>query len=520
MTTSDAHESSGATRRLVAAPASAPIVGTASRELFSPLEVLVPADVAAVIDTIGRTEDIALSPDGTRLLIAGFEANVLALVVFEIDSTNSERPVIELTGVTFVTDPLLAQPHGVDFLTDTTILVANRASEVLIIEVPSPDEGRFGCHNYRSAAKVLLNHESPASVRTPGSLAIRRFGNLAEVVVCNNYVHDVTRHVIDLADSPVAVDHEVLINSGLQIPDGVAVSPSGTWLAISNHLTHEVLIYRYDEHLRADAEPCGRLQRMSYPHGLRFSADERHLLVADAGLPYIHAYAADDRDWTGSRQPARTARLMDDDTFGRGRYNPQEGGPKGLAFVSDDVIVVTSEHQRLGFFSRHDLFSGPMQTVLHDDADRLAITRISHRLSDATDTAALLQVRAVEAETSQAEAVATHNTVVETNQRLRAELAERNARLSHFAATCESLRAELANTTQRHLDQIAELVSANKAHSELTAEAFALLETRRLEAQEVAARATAEAEAIKQSTAWRVTRPARTTLDVVRRLRS
>jgi len=42
--------------------------------------------------------------------------------------------------------------------------------------------------------------------------------------------------------------------------------------------------------------------------------------------------------------------VMDPDTFARGRYNPQEGGPKGLdANARDGLIVTTSEHQLLTF---------------------------------------------------------------------------------------------------------------------------------------------------------------------------
>ena len=42
---------------------------------------------------------------------------------------------------------------------------------------------------------------------------------------------------------------------------------------------------------------------------------------------------------------------MDEAAFSRGRTNPQEGGPKGLAINSgSNVLVVTSEFQPLAFF--------------------------------------------------------------------------------------------------------------------------------------------------------------------------
>lgn len=42
---------------------------------------------------------------------------------------------------------------------------------------------------------------------------------------------------------------------------------------------------------------------------------------------------------------------MDDETFQKGRYNPQEGGPKGLDLHRQSgVLVTTCEHQTLAFF--------------------------------------------------------------------------------------------------------------------------------------------------------------------------
>lgn len=518
MKTSDSLESSDSSSRAGDGTDSVTIHTTG--EALRPLEVLVANDVAAVIATIGRTEDIAVSPDGTRLLVAGFERNVLALITFETDSSDRQRPVIELTGVTLVTNARLAQPHGVDFIDDSTILVANRASEVLIMDVPAPGSGRLGAHNHRSAAKVLLDQESPVPVRTPGSLAVRRFGDLAEVVVCNNYVHDVTRHVIDLTDEPAAVHHELLIDAGLQIPDGVAISASGKWLAISNHVTNEVLIYRYDEHLQPDSSSCGQLSLVNYPHGLRFSADDRHLLVADAGLPYVNVYHAENGDWSGVHRPARVARLMDDDTFNRGRYNPQEGGPKGLAFASNDVVVVTSEHQHLGFFSRHDLFAGPMKAIASPGSDHSFATRAARRLADATATIAQLQRRLDEAEATCSALAAAHQEMTETQARVVEQLAERDAQLARCEASCDTLRTEFIAAAEQHTDQLRELLAANAELSERADDAVSQHEAGRVEAEQVAARAVADADAIAGSTAWRLTGPARATLDAVRRLRT
>ena len=85
------------------------------------------------------------------------------------------------------------------------------------------------------------------------------------------------------------------------------------------------------------------LRGATYPHGLRFAADDRRLLVADAGAPYVHVFAADG-SWQGASYPASTIRVMDDETFERARHNPQEGGPKGIDLdPRTKLLIVTSE---------------------------------------------------------------------------------------------------------------------------------------------------------------------------------
>jgi hypothetical protein len=50
---------------------------------------------------------------------------------------------------------------------------------------------------------------------------------------------------------------------------------------------------------------------------------------------------------------------MDGATFRRGRYNPFEGGPKGLDIdAGGNVLVVTSEFQPLAFFGLSTMLGG------------------------------------------------------------------------------------------------------------------------------------------------------------------
>ena len=111
-----------------------------------------------------------------------------------------------------------------------------------------------------------------------------------------------------------------------------------------------MLLYDRSQPLNELSSPVGVLGGVSFPHGMRFSPDNRHLLLADAGAPYIHVYACDGQGWHGTRLPAASIRIMDDPVYRLGRKNPQEGGPKGVDFdKSMTVLATTCEYQPLQF---------------------------------------------------------------------------------------------------------------------------------------------------------------------------
>ncbi len=312
------------------------------------LQYAAPQSVIDAIGSLGRTEDVRFSPSNRRLAVASFYRN--RVVVFDVDiASSSGATQVALTGGVELSSSALQWPHGVDFLDDDTLIVTSRGRDVAFFELPP------GNRDVRSL-EVLPIARWPSDRTTllnaPGSVAVSHVGDDGcEVLICNNDGHTVTRHLLD-CDAGRAVRHsEILLQKYLDIPDGVSVSPDRRWIAVSNHTTHHVLLYQNSPALSANAEPDGILRQASYPHGLRFSADGRHLFVADAGAPYLHIYAQDSDEWRGVRHPLATVRIMDDPMFERGRHNPEEGGPKGLDIdARSNVLVVTSECQPLAFF--------------------------------------------------------------------------------------------------------------------------------------------------------------------------
>lgn len=302
----------------------------------------------SVLAELGRTEDVMFSPSGRRLAVAGFRANRIAIFEIVIDTT-AKGDKVRLTDVVEMEAPTLDEPHGLCFLDEHTLVVANRHGDVETYEVPAPCATMT---RHQVSAKQKLFGGAGRLINTPGSVATYPLDpHTVELLVCNNYSNTVTRHTLDRKHDYEATSDALLLAHRLDIPDGISVSPDGAWIAVSNHNTHSVLLYERSRTLHPDAEPDGILLNVLCPHGVRFTPDLEHILVADAGAPYVNVYARNGTSWEGRRDPCSLFRVMDETVFGRGRHNPQEGGPKGIDIdPRGQVLAATCESQPLAFF--------------------------------------------------------------------------------------------------------------------------------------------------------------------------
>jgi hypothetical protein len=342
--------------------------GTSGRPLA--LDVDASPAVLDALRRIGRVEDLSFSPDNTRIALACLDRNSVALVDVDID-VDGDRPRIAMSEVVEFSSNHFKTPHGVDFLDDERLLVANRYGRLLPFRLPPRDA---------TAPETVLTpiplppDQGFGLVRGPGSVIVLRHDERAddgptEVIVCDNKGSLVTRHTI--REEPLrVVSDEVLVRRLLDFPDSVSVTDDDRWLAVSNHDAHVVMVYERGPSQSADSEPVCILRGTVYPHGLRFSPDGGHLVVADSGRPLVHVYARRD-GWRGVRYPDASVRVMDDDVFALGR-DAESSGPKGMGLDrSGHLLAVTYEKQSLAFFhlcELLDLSDGP----LPDDALRVA----------------------------------------------------------------------------------------------------------------------------------------------------
>lgn len=317
-------------------------------DALEPLPIDAPPDVADALAGIGRAEDAVFSPDGRRVAVAGFAADTL--VVLEVVVTpgcDDEAPGVAVSGFTTVRCDAFDQPHGVAFV-DDHVLVASRKGAVTFVPAPPVTAG---VAHTRVEPAFSLDVQTPFQVRWPGSArADRLTPGLFEVVVCNNYVHRITRHLVDVQRSRSLQDDLLLSGGILDIPDGVALSKDGRWMALSNHHTHVVFVYDRAAITDLQTAPVATLHGMRHPHGLTFTHDDSALLVADGGSPFITVFERG-RTWRGDRTPDATVRVMTDEMFAINNRNPGEGGSKGVDLhPSGTVAVISGETRPVAFF--------------------------------------------------------------------------------------------------------------------------------------------------------------------------
>jgi len=325
------------------------------------IDCILSPSARAALAAIGRTEDIMFSPSGRSLAIAGFFANLIAIFAVTID-VSAPRKQVTLGEVVEIEGPALRNPHGLCFLDEQTLAVANREGGVHVFAVPA--FGDAAARHPRDPIRTIAG-DAATPIRTPGSVASFPLdAHRLELLVCHNYANAVSRHVLDRRQGHASVGDGFLLRRGLDVPDGVCFSRDGAWIAVSNHGTQEVFVYRRTAFLGPESSPDAVLRTVICPHGVRFTADAAHLLVADAHAPFVNVYARGEGGWHGVRDPVRMTRVLEPETHLRGRTNPAEGGPKGIDLHPDaNVVACTTEFQTLAFFDLAEMLSRPAPPV-------------------------------------------------------------------------------------------------------------------------------------------------------------
>lgn len=295
--------------------------------------------VAERLRTLGQTEDVKFSPRQDRLAIAGLTEN--KILVIDISPVSRDGVcVIESRACVEITCDAFVMPHGVAWIDDNTLIVANRERGLVVVAVPPCGTQ---APSVREDPLLDVVPAEASHVQTPGAVAVIRLEDgLFDVLSCNNFAHYVSRHRLQRRERFEVMAHETFLDEGFQVPDGVTVSDDGGLVAISNHYAKRVDVFPRQSRGGAHVQANCSLGKHGYPHGIRFAAEDRLLLTADAGRPYVHVFRRGGDRWRGTVRPAVSIRVIGEDAFRRGHTNDEEGGPKGLDVSGDGTFFVVS----------------------------------------------------------------------------------------------------------------------------------------------------------------------------------
>lgn len=317
--------------------------------------------VSNEVDFPYRTEDVKFSPSGRRLAVAATDG---CIVLYAVDT--EARPVRLVSEVELRSAALLV-PHGVDFLSEDVLVVANRNGKLAFFRVPPPERWHGSCQvepllevtsRLFGATGVTRKLRERDLYCGPGS--VRLLDGI--LYVCCNYRNTVSTFSCRLDGDAVTVEEGVVIaHEGLEVIDGIALSDDGDLMALSDHDHHRVVVYRrlaHSSRQRPEYAPACSLTDVDlhYAHGLRFDRDATSLYVADAGGRFLHVFS-DSAGWrTDAGASTVKTRGVDEDAFARSQevvpleHRMLEGGLKGIDIAPDGkTIVVTCRNQVLRF---------------------------------------------------------------------------------------------------------------------------------------------------------------------------
>lgn len=147
----------------------------------------------------------------------------------------------------------------------------------------------------------------------------------------------------------------VLARDGLDILDGIAISPDGLLIALADAGNNRVVILPSN----GGSFTCVMRDPLLHsPHGLCFAPSGKILYVCDAGEPLVHVFESPDGRWnTDVESSCFKQRGIGEEAFTKTKlsvpeeFRPLVGGLKGLDIdPSGRFLVGTCLNQPLAFF--------------------------------------------------------------------------------------------------------------------------------------------------------------------------
>lgn len=95
------------------------------------------------------------------------------------------------------------------------------------------------------AALQKLPHIKESSPHSTDCIDATSLGDgLYEVFICSNDGNYVSHYILNENDNFSVKASAFLLKKNINIPDGIKLSQDSNWLAVSNHGTHQVFVYK------------------------------------------------------------------------------------------------------------------------------------------------------------------------------------------------------------------------------------------------------------------------------------
>jgi len=96
--------------------------------------------VKNMLNNIGRTEDLAFSPDNCRLAIAAYSQNKILMLDIVI-STSLDQSRVFISDCYEILSEDLNLPHGITWVDNKTLIVDNRFGQTIVLTLPDAQAG-------------------------------------------------------------------------------------------------------------------------------------------------------------------------------------------------------------------------------------------------------------------------------------------------------------------------------------------------------------------------------------------
>lgn len=288
---------------------------------------------------LNHPEGLAFSPTDTLLAVANARSNNILFYRFDENdfSSLSQEPLFIIDGK----KKLFAYPHDVSFSPDGKHLaVVSSYSNRITIHERLQESGSY------SQQPIAVIEGKRAGLINTHTVKYSPSGNT--LAVC-----DVTGHKIALYrktdDSYEPNPYQILSPPSLIMdrPDGVAFSRDGTYLGVTSHGNHSVLIFQQQMEGSGlyDPQPVQILKgpetTFHYTHSLSFHPVDDTLVVSSAsGKKTLAAFlklASGPNLY--STTPNQVFEIFNPLTFYMQMFEPEEGGLKGVAFTPSGRVL-------------------------------------------------------------------------------------------------------------------------------------------------------------------------------------